>query len=285
MVDEPQFEPLVRVQQHNIALTFVNHLKRLAIAAQVRTDEGSFIIYCQQDKFAQAQTEFEVFSREPYHPRYQENNWQFGQGEQSLERSNEASTLVKSFLAHGGAVTLIVFALSWLIFIAAKLGWAMSLFNQLRFYEFVSLAALAAEPWRLVGPAFFHFSWLHIVFNTMWWWQLGGDIEKKLGWPTLATVLLLSAILSNLGQFIVTGANFGGLSGVVYALVGFIWWYGWLAPERGLMLPKPLIGFMLFWLLLGYTSLSPVNMANTAHLVGLLTGCLFAWLALKLKAS
>ena len=136
--------------------------------------------------------------------------------------------------------------------------------------------AFLSEPWRLLGPAFFHFSWLHIVFNTMWWWQLGGSIEETLGKGTLINLLLISAIVSNLGQFFVSGSNFGGLSGVVYALVGFVWWYGYLAPEKGLSLSKPLIGFLLFWLLLGFVDVLPVNVANTAHLLGLISGCLLA---------
>ena len=82
----------------------------------------------------------------------------------------------------------------------------------------------------------------------------------------------------------VDGPSFGGLSGVVYALVGYVWWLGWLMPEKGLSLSKPIIGFMLFWLLLGYTSLMPINVANTAHLLGLLSGCMLAYLqALKAK--
>ena len=118
-------------------------------------------------------------------------------------------------------------------------------------------------------------------FNTMWWWQLGGCIEKSLGRITLVNLFLVSAIASNLGQFMVSGPYFGGLSGVVYALVGFIWWLGWLAPEKGLSLSKPIIGFLLFWLVLGFVDLLPVNTANTAHLLGLISGCLMALLTVK----
>jgi len=92
----------------------------------------------------------------------------------------------------------------------------------------------------------------------------------------------VSAIASNLAQFLVSGPNFGGLSGVVYALVGFVWWSGYLAPEKGLTLSKPIIGFLLFWLLLGFVDLLPVNVANTAHLVGLISGCLMAVFTIKM---
>jgi len=169
----------------------------------------------------------------------------------------------------------------WLVFLGSELGWAQNIFNMLQFYPHLSIDALLADPIRLIGPAFFHFSWLHIVFNTMWWWQLGGSIEKALGKSTLINILLLSAIVSNVGQYLVSGSNFGGLSGVVYALVGFVWWFGYLAPERGLSLSKPLVGFLLFWLVLGFVDLLPVNVANTAHLLGLISGCLLAVFTVK----
>jgi GlpG protein len=173
-------------------------------------------------------------------------------------------------------VTLTVFALCWLVFIASLLGFARPTFELLHFYPKLTIEAFFDSPLRLLGPALFHFSWLHIVFNTMWWWQLGGSVERTLGKGALINLFLITALVSNLGQFMVSGPNFGGLSGVVYGLVGYVWWYGWLAPEKGLMISKPIIGFLLFWLLLGYVDVLPVNMANTAHLLGLVSGCLLA---------
>lgn len=106
--------------------------------------------------------------------------------------------------------------------------------------------------------------------------MLGKDIEKTLGSGVLLTLLMISGVASNYGQFLVSGANFGGLSGVVYAVLGFVWWLGWLKPELGLSIPKAIVGFMLVWLLLGYADLLWVNMANTAHLIGLISGCMMA---------
>ena len=102
------------------------------------------------------------------------------------------------------------------MFLASLAGWAQDIFYGIRFYSELSIEKFLQEPYRLLGPAFFHFSWLHIVFNTMWWWQLGGAIENRLGKGALINLLLMSAIVSNVGQFIVSGENFGGLSGVVY---------------------------------------------------------------------
>jgi len=283
--------PLVQLEHHNIALLLVNYLLTLGIEAYVVTEpvdkniaqsKQGHTVYCQEDKIDEAKTEFEHFIKNPFDEKYQQAAWQHGE---TVTLSNQDSELLTSFkdnfLAHAGIITLLVFAFCWLVFIGSNLGWARSLFTLLQFYPSLSLDTLLAEPWRILSPAFLHFSLLHIVFNTMWWWQLGGSIEKTLGKGALLNLLLISAIASNLGQFFVSGANFGGLSGVVYALVGFVWWYGYLAPEKGLFLSKPIIVFLLFWLVLGFADLLPVNVANTAHLLGLISGCLLALYSVK----
>jgi GlpG protein len=287
MIDHDDLQLLVELEQHNIALLFANYLATLGIVARVVSEtKQAHMVYCQQDKIVQAKAEFDLFIKTPYEQKYQQAAWQHG--ETVTLNSSEVTLFAnfkEEFLAHAGIVTLLVFALCWLVFIGSNIGWAQSIFSQLQFYPRFSFDAFLAEPWRLLGPAFFHFSWLHIVFNTMWWWQLGGSIEETLGKGTLINLLLISAIFSNLGQFFVSGANFGGLSGVVYALVGFIWWYGYLAPEKGLFLSKPIIGFLLFWLLLGFIDVLPVNVANTAHLLGLISGCLLALFSVKFSRS
>ncbi|HAD47374.1 MAG TPA: rhomboid family intramembrane serine protease, partial [Idiomarina sp.] len=74
-------------------------------------------------------------------------------------------------------------------------------------------------------------------------------------------------------QYVVSGPNFGGLSGVVYGLLGFCWLYSF-GRRTPLWLPPGLIVFMVGWLILGYTGVLWVNIANEAHLAGLLSGCL-----------
>jgi len=290
-----ELSPLVQIEQKNIAHLFANYLTTLGIEAKVVAEQEqhvvdnpkfTYTVFCQHNKLEQAKYEFEQFIKEPYHRKYQQAAWQHGETV-NVDR-HELSLLTsfkENFLAHAGVVTLTVFVLCWLVFLASYLGWAHSIFSQLKFYSQLSFDAFMSEPLRLLGPAFFHFSWLHIVFNTMWWWQLGGSIEKILGKMVLINILLISAIFSNLGQFFVSGANFGGLSGVVYALMGFVWWYGYLAPEKGLSLSKPIVGFLLFWLVLGFAELLPINMANTAHLIGLISGCLLAVFSVKFLRS
>lgn len=303
--DEKLLQPLVQLKAHNIALLFANYLVTIGIQAKVVTEQlaeqiteqisetdnlqdknaqqqKSFVVYCEAIQVEQAKAEFSEFIKQPFAPKYQQAAWQHGD---TVDVSDNSLTLLanfkENFLAHAGVITLSVFSLCWVIFLASTLGWAQSIFNTIQFYPQFSVDAFLDNPLRLIGPAFFHFSWLHIVFNTMWWWQLGGSVEKILGKGSLINILLLSAIVSNVGQYLVSGSNFGGLSGVVYALVGFVWWFGYLAPKRGLSLSKPLVGFLLFWLVLGFADLLPVNVANTAHLLGLLSGCFLAVFTVK----
>ncbi len=285
-MNNSQLQTLVSISQHNIALLFANYLASIGIRSDVTQEDDRFVVRCDAEHIHQAKVLFDEFIQNPYEKKYQQAAWS---SSETAQVSAHAPSLITSFkqqfLAHAGPITLLVFALCWLAFLGSILGWGREIFSQLHFFEQLSSEQFFSQPWRLLGPAFFHFSWLHIVFNTMWWWQLGGSIEKVMGKGELIQLFLVSAIVSNLGQFIASGPNFGGLSGVVYAVVGYVWWAGWLAPEKGLQLSKAIIGFLLFWLLLGFADALPVNMANTAHVLGLVSGCALAWLKFSGQAK
>jgi GlpG protein len=134
-----------------------------------------------------------------------------------------------------------------------------------------------SEPWRLVTPIFLHFSILHILFNCWWIYELGGLIEKKEKPLFFVTLVLLSAIGSNCLQYFVTGVSaFGGLSGVVYALFGYLWIMAKYNPMSGYWLRQDIVVWMLGWMALGFFGY--FNMANYGHLGGLLMGVLFAYI-------
>lgn len=73
------------------------------------------------------------------------------------------------------------------------------------------------------------------------------------------------------------GLNFGGFLGVVYGVLGFVWFIGWLCLSWGIDLFKFVIGFMLLWLILGYVDIFWVNMVNVVYIVGLVSGCVIVW--------
>lgn len=279
-------DPLVQVEHHNIALLFSNYLLSQNIASQVQPNEKEFVVFCDASKLEQSKAIFEEFIKQPHHPKYQQAAWDNGEITKIEEHGPSFFSQFKTqFLQHAGIVTLTVFTLCWILFLLSEMGWQRDIFSTVSFFVHLNISSFIEAPYRLIGPAFFHFTWLHIVFNTMWWWQLGGAIERVLGKGALINLLLISAVISNLGQFLVSGPSFGGLSGVVYALFGYVWWYGWLDPEKGLTLSKPIVGMLLFFMLLGFAEALPMNMANTAHLLGLISGCGLAWFKIKVVKS
>lgn len=133
--------------------------------------------------------------------------------------------------------------------------------------------------WRLVSPMLLHFGVLHLAMNGLWYWELGKRIELRQGpWMLLGLTLLFS-LVSNLAQHYTSGPSlFGGLSGVLYGLLGHVWLYQWLAPNRFFSLPKGVLVMMLIWLVICLTGvvgqLGFGQIANAAHVGGLLIGCL-----------
>lgn len=137
----------------------------------------------------------------------------------------------------------------------------------------------ALQLWRFITPVLIHFSLPHLIFNALWIWIVGTRIEILQGRVPLVGLVLLSGLLSNAAQYWVSGPMFGGLSGVVFAFLGYAWLWDRCNPAVRFGLPSALMGFMLLWLVLGYTgALEGMGLgaiANTAHLVGMLAGLVF----------
>ncbi len=131
------------------------------------------------------------------------------------------------------------------------------------------------QIWRLLTPIFLHLSLMHIIFNMLWFRDLGYLIEHRFGQHDLLKIIIISGLISNFLQYAVSGPAFGGMSGVLYALLGYIWIYKKIVSNFDYSLPKRDIGLMIGWLFLCMTGLlGPI--ANTAHAGGLFSGMLYA---------
>lgn len=148
------------------------------------------------------------------------------------------------------------------------------------------------QVWRLITPIFLHFNPIHILFNMLWLWNLGRLVEHFRGPWRLLGIVLISAIISNLAQYVmqvdIRGFDFGldpyfgGFSGVVYALFGYCWMRGKYYPEQGIFMPPNILQMMIIWLVLCMVMTS-LNVANTAHLFGLLAGMGIGYIPGKIK--
>ncbi|MFA5679548.1 MAG: rhomboid family intramembrane serine protease [Pseudomonas sp.] len=182
-------------------------------------------------------------------------------------------------------VTLIVLAITAVVALWTGIGSNIGAIVLLTFAPVDSLGYMASEPdlqqwWRLVTPIFLHFGWMHLAFNALWYWELGRRIELRSGSFWLLGLTLLFALVSNAAQWLVSGpsALFGGLSGVLYGLLGYCWLYQMLSPNVHFDLPKGVVIMMLAWLLLCLSGVVTVlgfgAIANAAHVGGLGMGCI-----------
>ncbi len=259
-----------------MAQALVDYLATLGIPCELTQSElGVSVWLADERRLAQAQQEVKRFLSEPNHPRYMEASWQSGHADARIDYSKGMTDPVTDFLHQAGPLTLVVIIACLAIYALDAIG--LPIFDELAFHP--TLAQFTDwQAWRYITPAFIHFSVLHLVFNLLWWWYLGGQIEQRLGSGKLFILLIVGAALPNIAEFFASGPRFGGLSGVVYALLGYSWLRTRLQPDCGLAMPPALMGFMLVWLVLGFLDMLGTPTANMAHLVGLLVGLAQGWL-------
>lgn len=140
------------------------------------------------------------------------------------------------------------------------------------------------QYWRLVTPIFLHFNLFHILFNSLWLWEFGRRLELFLGGSRFLGLVMFTGIASNSVQYLWQGpALFGGMSGVLYGLLGYLWIRNRLQANPLIALPSGVIVFMLAWLCIAASGFVDTfiggRVANAAHVGGLLAGMLAAFVA------
>jgi GlpG protein len=279
----------------------VDHLLSLGIATRVVEKPESWDVWVlSEDHVPRAREELEAFQLDPEDPRYIDSR----PVAQAIRRESDRRDreFRKNFRQAArawdgpgpGRVPLTTALMAACIVLYLVIHWDgrnIWLVDRLTFTSFLKglqgerLARglddiLNGEVWRLITPIFLHFGILHIVFD-MWALKvLGTLIEYRRGTLTFAVLVFLSAVASDVGQYLYNlnfsspYRPFGGMSGVVYALFGYVWMKGRHEPEQGMILHPSSIRTMLLWLLLCMTGLlGPI--ANAAHVVGLVVGVLF----------
>jgi len=149
---------------------------------------------------------------------------------------------------------------------------SMTSFNQTFFVD--------NEWWRLISPILIHFSFAHLAFNCLWIYVLGEKIERIDSKSAFVFLVLISSICSNFLQYYWTNSSyFGGLSGVIYGLLGYCMILEMESENDRYGLPPALYIFMIVWLLLGFFEVLDMfgfgKVANFAHLGGLVSGMMF----------
>jgi GlpG protein len=183
-----------------------------------------------------------------------------------------------------GSLTAVLIALSVVVAIWSNLGKNEEVVSHLFITTTTDGFAVPeiahGQVWRLITPIFIHFGITHLLFNMLWLKDLGTAIERVSGTPSFLELVLACGVISNFGEFAFHGPFFGGMSGVVYGLFGYVWMKSKFDPGCGLRLANNTIMWMLGWFVLCLTKvMGPV--ANYAHGVGLAVGMVWGFAAAK----
>jgi len=250
------------------------YLRQQGFPHRITEQSGKQIVWVQQP--AQIDPLRELYAR-----------WRRGEALPQAQSTHSAQRLVimpmRRFEPWRTPLTLLFVVLSVLGYLAVQFDGELKLLPWLTYFEFhaqgeaIRFSLPQREYWRLITPIFLHFSLMHIVFNMLWLWDLGGRVERVQGpWRLLGIVLLIGAG-SNITQAVFAEVGiFGGMSGVIYGLLGYCWTWGWLRRDPALHVPTPVVTVMVVWLLLciaGFTELLGAGaVANAAHAGGLILG-------------
>ncbi len=175
-------------------------------------------------------------------------------------------------------VTMTLIALSCLI---SVITWFGRFYPTLDWFYYDSQRIAIGQIWRLLTPVFLHFPvmgiiFAHLAFNMIWLFQFGQLIERYNSSRFLLLLVVVSGVISNVAQAQFTFGLFGGMSGVVYALLGYLFVMQKLNPYYPARLQDNIAYFLIGFMLLAATGLLGNGIANTAHIVGFITGVVFA---------
>jgi GlpG protein len=155
------------------------------------------------------------------------------------------------------------------------------------------------QVWRLVSPIFIHYGMMHLFFNMIVLFSLGGQIENRRGSRFMAMLVLVLAVTSNVAQavelsLISPGSEFGGMSGVGYGIFGYLLIKVKFDNRDGYYLSQLMTILMIGGFILSLARAFPETdgilgfmpaIANTAHTVGFFVGVAIAYAPLLVRKS
>ena len=277
------------IAEHKQAERFVHFLASQQIEATLRPlqETGYAVWVLDEERVATARQQLETFLAMPDDPRFdvprghqfRVARW-FRQRRTPADRSQYIAVRTAIFRRRGLSpipVTCVFIGVSVAVTLFAHLPALAPVISKLYFSASLGKTfpeIRAGEVWRLVTPIFLHGGLLHLLFNMLWLYQLGGQIETQESSRSVAVMVLVFASICNTAQYLVSGPLFVGMSGVVYGLLGYLWMMTRFQVGTRYMLSEHTVMLMLLWLGLCLVGIIP-HVANTEHVVGLLLGV--AW--------
>ena len=278
-------------KEEKIALRFWNFLQSNDIESSLEEDEENkeWIIWVlEEEKISKAINSYLAFKKDPYDVKFNSTNITHqNSSEFKSENKNNQSRFKNHNLRDSwrkrdltpGIFSLALIIVSVAVFLVSGMGKNSEIVNKFLITENGTLSEiLNGELWRIITPIFLHFSIMHILFNMFWLHDLGGQIEKRKGSLFIFIFVLVNAIISNFAQFKLGGPAFGGMSGVVYGLFGYVWIKSKFDPGDGLFIHQTTALIMIGWFFLCFV-IKDFGIANWAHAGGLVTGSVWGYLS------
>ncbi len=170
--------------------------------------------------------------------------------------------------------------------------WGQAIVKKLSFVSSVDYRESDGDPaaslkrgelWRMVTPIFLHLNMFHLAMNMFVLVSLGRIVERWVGTPRFALFVLLLAVGPNLFQglspaWMHGSPQFGGISGVLYGLFGYVWVRSSIDPSLGISIPFPIVVLFVGMIVVGLSGVIPNwHYADLCHLGGLLIGSAVAF--------
>lgn len=279
------------MRERGAALKFADYLNSIGIKATAKPGFGAnYSIFVANDAdISKAKLELLRFGNNPFAKAYNQAAWSQGKTpkrERTISsRSGLLSFSMGTYTWSLVSVTSILEVACLVIFV---LGLVPSidhaLLSGLSWYSLDQLTS--GQVWRVLTPVLLHFGILHLLFNLVMFEAFARPIERHFGAWKLGYIIGAIALVSNILQFMFLQSDlgqgntiFGGLSGVVYGVIGYM---GVLSRRQDLpsdlRLPPGLLLVSAIFIGIGFF-LSGI--ANICHLGGLLMGMALAVLDYK----
>ena len=288
------------------ATVFSDYLYVNGISNVVEPEKDGYGIWIHsEDELAKARDLLTGYQRNPDDPKYAQHSREAQERKQrevKEERAAEKRHFDRDRIfktrswAGPGPVTILLILMSVITTLAMSYKWAPHIFDTFFYFSNRMRNApeiMRGEIWRLITPIFIHarlappfegMSFLHLPFNMLWLYDLGSMIEKRRGSWRFLVLVLVTAVVSNTAQYYSAGPAFGGMSGVVYGLLGYAWIKGRFDPNSGLFVHSQTMTMMMVWFFLCLFKFIP-NVANMAHGVGLVLGLATGYISSVLSNS
>jgi GlpG protein len=274
------------VKNEASAKTFGGYLSSLDIRNMVEPDADGWAVWIySEDQIEKGNDALAAFLKNPGNPSFQRGAESAAASEER-QRKEEAAFAKRVRTAdqiwHRSDTTPLTYILigaSVLVTLMAGLNPSLPNVHRLLISEgepgFLP-EVFSGQVWRLITPIFIHFGPTHLIFNMWVLYDLGRLIEMAQGTKRLGLLVAVIGVGSTVGQYVVASRYpfFGGMSGVLYGMVGYIWLRSYCDPGSGLYLAPMTLGVMLVWFFLCLFGIIP-GVANGTHAVGLVMG--IAW--------